>query len=63
MYYLILDWYKDTVTQLRVKSAIEVLLDTDLPKSYDRKDFSNVCNRVYNHVFLQASNDKGWVAT
>jgi type I restriction enzyme R subunit len=59
---LIQDWYKDTVTQLRVKSAIEELLDTDLPKSYDRKDFSNVCNRVYNHVFLQASKGKGWVA-
>lgn len=59
---LIQDWYKDTVTQLKVKNTIEQLLDTDLPKSYDRKDFSKVCNKVYDHVFIQASKGNGWVA-
>jgi len=59
---LIQDWYRDTQTQLKVKDAIETVLDTDLPDSYDRKDFSNVCNRVFEHVFVQASKGNGWVA-
>lgn len=59
---LIQDWYRDTQSQLKVKSAIEKVLDDDLPKSYDRKDFSNVCNKVFEHVFVQASRGKGWVA-
>jgi type I restriction enzyme R subunit len=59
---LIQDWYRDTQSQLKVKSAIEKVLDTDLPKSYNRKDFSNVCNKVFEHVFVQASTGKGWVA-
>jgi len=59
---LIQDWYKDTVSQLKVKNAIETILDTDLPTSYNRKDFSNVCNKVFEHVFIQASKGKGWVA-
>jgi len=59
---LIQDWYRDTQSQLKVKSAIEEVLDDDLPNSYDRKDFSNVCNRVFEHVFVQASKGNGWVA-
>lgn len=59
---LIQDWYRDTQTQLIVKSAIEKVLDDDLPDSYNRKDFSNVCNRVFEHVFVQASKGNGWVA-
>ena len=59
---LIQDWYRDTQSQLKVKSAIEKVLDDDLPKSYDRKDFSNVCNKVFEHVFVQASKGNGWVA-
>ncbi len=59
---LIQDWYRDTQSQLKVKSAIEKVLDDDLPKSYDRKDFSNVCNKVFEHVFVQASRGNGWVA-
>ena len=42
--------------------VFEKVLDDDLPKSYDRKDFSNVCNKVFDHVFVQASKGNGWVA-
>lgn len=59
---LIQDWYRDTQSQLKVKSAIEKVLDNDLPNSYNRKDFSNVCNKVFEHVFVQASKGNGWVA-
>ena len=59
---LVQDWYKDTQTQLTVKDAIEKVLDDDLPRSYNRKEYSNVCNKVFEHVFVQASRGKGWVA-
>ena len=59
---LIQDWYRDTQSQLKVKDAIETVLNIQLPKSYNRKDFSSVCNKVFEHVFVQASTGKGWVA-
>ncbi len=59
---LISGWHKDTSSQLKVKNAIEDTLDRNLPKSYDRKTYAEVCSKVYDHVFVQASHGKGWAA-
>lgn len=60
---LVQDWHKDTESRFKVKSAIEEVLDKDLPeKSYGRRDFGDVCKKIFNHVYVQASTGKGWVA-
>lgn len=59
---LIQDWFKDTQSTLKVKDAIESVLQNDLPKKYNRKDYSEVCNKVFDHVFIQASKGLDWVA-
>lgn len=41
---LVHDWHKDTETRLRVKDAIEQVLDEVLPKSYDRKTYTEACS-------------------
>lgn len=60
---LVQDWFRDSETTERVKNAIEVVLDTDLPaEPYGRKEFAEVSSRLFNHVYVQASLGKGWVA-
>ena len=60
---LVQDWFKDTATKLKVKVAIEEVLDNDLPQeSYGRKEFATVCNKIYEHVYVQASLGRAWVA-
>ena len=60
---LVQDWFKDTATKLKVKDAIEEVLDNDLPqKSYGRLEFAAVCNKIYEHVYVQASMGRAWVA-
>lgn len=60
---LVQDWFRDSETKEKVKSAIEIVLDKDLPEEpYGRKEFADVCNKIYDHVYVQASLGKGWVA-
>lgn len=60
---LVQDWFKDTATKLKVKVAIEEVLDNDLPQeSYGRLEFAAVCNKIYEHVCVQASLGRAWVA-
>lgn len=59
---LVQDWWKDGQTQLKVKSVIEAVLDDDLPESYERREFKEKCEKVYDLVVDFAAQGKKWVA-
>ena len=48
---LIKDWYKDTQTRLQVQSAIEKVLDENLPPSYDRSTYKTKCDAMFEHFY------------
>ena len=53
---LVVDWYKDLNTTLRVKNAIAVSLDKDLPDSYDKTSFENIILMILMHFIDMAVN-------
>ena len=59
---LVQDWYKDTQTQKTVRSAVEKILDRDLPESYDRVLFREKCDNVFHLVLEYASHGRKWAA-
>lgn len=59
---LVQDWWKDGQTQLQVKAVIEEVLDRDLPESYDRLEFKEKCDKVYELIADFAVHGKKWVA-
>ena len=48
---LVVDWYKDENTTLKLKNAIEDSLDQDLPISYD-KDLLQSKTNLFLSVFI-----------
>ena len=59
---LVQDWYKDTQTQKQVRSAVEKVLDSELPESYDRVLFREKCDNVFHLMLDYASHDRKWAA-
>jgi len=59
---LIQDWFKDSQSQIKVKSAIEEVLDSDLPKSYDKNIFKDKSQKLYNLVYEYASRGLKWAS-
>ncbi len=59
---LVQDWYKDTQTQKMVRSAVEQVLDSNLPESYDRVLFREKCDNVFHLVLEYASHGRKWAA-
>jgi len=59
---LVQDWFKDSQSQARVKSAVESVLDRELPPSYDKELFQNTCSRTYNLIYDYASKGIKWAA-
>ena len=57
---LVQDWYKDTQTQRRVRSAVERVLDSNLPESYNRVLFREKCDNVFYLMLDYASHGKKW---
>nr|HPH04014.1 DUF3387 domain-containing protein [Spirochaetota bacterium] len=57
---LVQDWYKDSQSQIQVRAAIEEVLDTDLPETYDRIEFKKSCERAYDLVFEYSSRGLKW---
>ena len=43
---LVQDWFKDVQTQKVVRSAVETVLDANLPNTYDRVLFRKKCDNV-----------------
>ena len=56
------DWYKDSHTQARVKSAVEEVLDKNLPESYDRNIFRIKCDTIFELIYRYASKGLKWAA-
>jgi type I restriction enzyme R subunit len=59
---LVQDWYKDTQTQKQVRSAVEKVLDSNLPESYDRVLFREKCDNVFHLMLDYASHHRKWAA-
>jgi type I restriction enzyme R subunit len=59
---LVQDWFKDVQSKSRVRSAVESVLDTHLPKSYDRAVFTEKCNNVFDLMLNYASQGLKWAA-
>lgn len=59
---LIQDWFKDGQSQVRVKLAIEEVLDKDLPETYEKNLFKEKSNKLYDLVYDYASKGQKWAA-
>jgi type I restriction enzyme, R subunit len=57
---LVQDWYKDEQSQRRVKSAVEDVLDQNLPNTYDRIIFKSKCDNVFDLIYNRASAGQKW---
>lgn len=56
------DWFKDSQTKQRVKSAVEEVLHTHLPESYDRVVFKKKCDNIFDLMVNSASQGRKWAA-
>ena len=59
---LVQDWHKDNLTQHKVRSEIQRVLDQDLPASYDRSLFKQKCDNVFDLALEYAQRGKKWAA-
>jgi type I restriction enzyme R subunit len=59
---LIQDWYKDSQSQLRVKTVVEEILDSDLPETYDKNMFKEKSSKIYELIYDHAVKGLNWVA-
>lgn len=57
---LVQDWYKDSQTKKKVQSAVEEVLHTYLPDSYDRVLFKDKCNHIFEVMVDYASHGMKW---
>ncbi len=58
---MVVDWYKDEQPLARVKTAIEVSLNDDLPDSYDTDSFRSKIDLLMNHFVDMAVQGYGWI--
>jgi hypothetical protein len=59
---IVQDWFRDGQNKETVKTAVETVLDSTLPTSYDRMLFKETFNRVYGVIFERANQGMGWLA-
>lgn len=59
---LVQDWYKDSQSQEQVKTAVESILDKELPETYDKALFKAVSMRAYDLIYEYASKGLKWAA-
>jgi len=57
---LVTDWFKDSQSKSRVRSAVESVLNEHLPGSYDRIVFIEKCNNVFDLMVDYASQGVKW---
>ena len=58
---LVEGWHRDSQSQRRVKTAMEEVLDDQLPESYDRVDFSERCATAFE-LMMNHAGDSGRAA-
>lgn len=59
---LIQDWYKDSQSQLIVRSTVEQVLHENLPNSYEQGVFREKCDNVFDLILDYASHGRKWAA-
>lgn len=59
---LVQDWFRDHQSQRIVRNAVEQVLDSKLPESYDRILFRKKCDNVFEMMLDYASHGRKWVA-
>ena len=59
---LVQDWFKDSQSKREVQSAVEEVLHTHLPDSYDRVVFTEKCDNVFDLMLNYASQGIKWAA-
>ena len=59
---LIQDWFKDSQSQKAVRSAVEKVLDENLPETYDRVMFKEKCDNLFELILDYASSGRKWAA-
>lgn len=59
---LVQDWWQDSQTREIVKSAVEEVLDADLPKSYNIESFKEKTDKIYELILDFAIKGNKWVA-
>jgi type I restriction enzyme R subunit len=59
---LVVDWYKERQSQEKVKSAVEEVLDSELPESYDRALFSEKSRALYQLILDYSARGLKWTA-
>jgi len=59
---LVQDWHRDTQTQNIVRSALEQVLDRNLPDSYDRLLFKEKCDTIFDMMIQYAQSGRKWAA-
>jgi type I restriction enzyme, R subunit len=59
---LVQDWYKDSQSQAKMKSAVENVLDTGLPDSYDKELFKRKCSNVFDLIYEYSIRKVKWAA-
>jgi type I restriction enzyme R subunit len=59
---LVEDWYKDSQTQARMRSAVEEILDKTLPESYDKDLFQKKRDNVYELIYEYSMRKEKWAA-
>lgn len=59
---LVQDWFKDSQSQKAVRSAVEKVLDENLPETYDRVMFKEKCDNLFELILDYASSRRKWAA-
>jgi type I restriction enzyme R subunit len=59
---LVRDWFKERQAQERVKSALEEVLDAELPKTYDRALFSEKSRKIFELILNYSAQGAKWTA-
>ena len=57
---LIQNWFKDGQGRARVRSAVEAVLDNQLPDTYDRAVFTEKCSSVFETMVSYACQGVKW---
>jgi type I restriction enzyme R subunit len=57
---LVTDWFRDSQSRGRVRSAVESVLNEHLPGSYDRVVFTEKCNNILDLMVDYASQGLKW---
>ena len=59
---IVQDWYKDSQSQLRVRTAVEEVLDQDLPGTYEKDLFKEKSAKIFELIFEYSSKGVKWAA-